>query len=300
MKIIRHLKTHPPLKSSAVTIGNFDGVHLGHKTIIKRLVDKAKQANLQAVLLSFSPTPQAFFAREQATLSSLQDKHALLKSLGIKIHIMVNFNQDFSQLSAQDFIQTILVDKLNTQYCLVGDDFRFGLNRQGNFSLLQSFDFEVKKTNSVFHQNTRISSSHIRNALEQGDFKNAKAMLGYDFFMTGKVIYGKQLGRTLNFPTINLKVKRNISPILGVFAVEVILENQTHQGVCNLGARPSVDGKDTLLEVFIFDFNRMIYGKFVKIIFKHKIRNEQKFPSLETLKTQIQKDTQAAQNYFAN
>lgn len=298
MKLIRGLQNLKPHLGSVVTIGNFDGVHIGHQKIIKKLVEKAHAMNLPSVLISFSPTPQCFFGHAQATLSSFKQKHALLASLGLDEHLLINFNTPFSQLTANAFIQQILLDKLNVKHCLIGDDFRFGANRTGDFSLLQTFDFEVEKTPAVLYNFDRVSSSKIRQSLKEGDFDLTSQLLGRKFSISGKIIHGQKQGRTIGFPTINIPIKRKNSPLLGVFAVNVELNNEIYNGVCNLGKRPTTGGETILLEVFLFDFNRQVYGKNAKVIFKYKIRNEQKFDSFSALKQQIKSDVKDAKLLF--
>ncbi len=298
MKLIRGLQNLKLHLGSVVTIGNFDGVHIGHQKIIKKLVEKAHAMNLPSVLISFSPTPQCFFGHAQATLSSFKQKHALLASLGLDEHLLINFNTPFSQLTANAFIQKILLDKLNVKHCLIGDDFRFGANRTGDFSLLQTFDFEVEKTPAVLYNFDRVSSSKIRQTLKEGDFDLTSQLLGRGFSISGKIIHGQKQGRTIGFPTINIPIKRKISPLLGVFAVNVELNNKIYNGVCNLGKHPTTGGETILLEVFLFDFNRQVYGKNAKVIFKYKIRNEQKFDSFSALKQQIKSDVKDAKLLF--
>ncbi|WPE16490.1 bifunctional riboflavin kinase/FAD synthetase [Candidatus Thioglobus autotrophicus] len=302
MNIIRGLHNLTNLSGSVVTIGNFDGVHIGHQQIISRLVAQAKILNLPSVLISFSPTPQSFFGRDQALLTSFKQKQLLLEKLGLDTHLIITFNQPFSKLSADDFIQKILLEKLGMKFCLIGDDFRFGSGRTGNFKLLQSFAqqyaFEVESTPSVLCYSQRASSTKIRTFLAQGALPQASQMLGRDFAICGKIIHGKQLGRTIDFPTINIPIKRNISPVLGVFAVQVQLLGKTFNGVCNIGKRPTVNGENILLEVFLFNFKKTVYGEFANVIFKQQIREEQKFDSFEQLKEQIKLDTEIAKDFF--
>lgn len=302
MQLIRGLHNLKKQAGSAVTIGNFDGVHVGHEKIISRLVGSAKVLGLPSVLISFAPTPQCFFGREQATLSNFKEKHRLLARLGVDKHLLIHFNQDFSELEAKDFIQQVLLDKLNMKHCLIGDDFRFGKGRQGDLKLLQNLsstkDFSVENTQSVLCNDCRASSSEIRTLLTQGNLSGATQMLGREFSISGKAIHGQKKGRTIGFPTINIPIKRKISPILGVFATTVEIQGKVFKGVCNIGNRPTVNGKKILLEVFLFDFDRDVYGLEAKVVFKHKIREEEKFDSFEALKQQINLDTQQAKSYF--
>jgi riboflavin kinase/FMN adenylyltransferase len=302
MQLIRGLHNLKNHAGSVVTIGNFDGVHVGHEKIILRLVESAKALGLPSVLISFSPTPQCFFGREQATLSNFKEKHQLLSRLGVDKHLLIYFNQDFSELKAKDFIQQVLLDKLNMKHCLIGDDFRFGKKRQGDLGLLQSLSktkgFSVENTQSVLCNDCRASSSEIRTLLTRGDLGAVTQMLGREFSISGKIIHGQQKGRTIGFPTINIPIKRKISPVLGVFATTVEIQGSIFQGVCNIGNRPTINGKEILLEVFLFDFDRDVYGIEAKVVFKHKIRDEEKFDSFETLKQQIELDTQQAKAFF--
>ena len=302
MKIIRGLHNLTKHSGSVITIGNFDGVHIGHQHIIASLVEKSKLLGLPSVLISFSPTPQSFFGREQATLSNFKQKHQLLSKLGLDIHLIIKFDKDFSELSAETFIRKVLINSLNMKFCLVGDDFRFGSGRTGDFKLLKDYsiqhDFEVENTDSILCNQYRISSSIIRELLSQGNFHVAEKMLGREFNISGKVIHGRQLGRTIDFPTINIPIKRRISPVLGVFAVQVVIAGKTHNGVCNIGKRPTVNGENILLEVFLFNFNQDIYGAQCNVIFKLQIRNEKKFDSFELLKQQIKHDVETAKIIF--
>ncbi|MCS5592267.1 MAG: bifunctional riboflavin kinase/FAD synthetase [Gammaproteobacteria bacterium] len=302
MQLIRGLHNLKKHSGSVVTIGNFDGVHVGHEKIISRLVESAKALGLPSVLISFTPTPQCFFGREQAALSNFKEKHRLLARLGVDKHLLIRFNQAFSELKAKDFIQQVLLDKLNMKHCLIGDDFRFGKGRQGDLKLLQGLssakDFSVESTQSVLCNDCRASSSEIRTLLAQGGLGDAAQMLGREFSISGKIIHGQQKGRTIGFPTINIPIKRKISPVLGVFATAVEIEGEVFKGVCNIGNRPTVNGKKILLEVFLFDFDRDVYGLEAKVTFKHKIRDEEKFDSFEALKQQINLDTQQAKSYL--
>jgi len=302
MQLIRGLHNLKKHAGSVVTIGNFDGVHVGHDKIITKLVESAKTLGLPSVLISFAPTPQCFFGREQATLSNFKEKHQLLSKLGVDEHLLVYFNQAFSDIKAKDFVQQVLIDKLNIRHCLIGDDFRFGKNRQGDLALLQDLSktkgFTVESTQSILCNDSRASSSKVRALLSQGDLVGAAQMLGREFSISGKIIHGQQKGRTIGFPTINIPIKRKISPILGVFATIVEIQGVAYQGVCNIGNRPTINGTKTLLEVFLFNFNQEIYGLEAKVVFKHKIREEEKFDNFEALKQQIKHDAETAKKFF--
>ncbi|KAA0446093.1 MAG: riboflavin biosynthesis protein RibF, partial [Candidatus Thioglobus sp.] len=258
---------------------------------------------LPSVLISFMPTPQSFFGNPQAALSSFKEKHRSLAAMGLDMHLIIGFNAAFSQLSAQDFVRTILLDKLAMKCCLVGDDFRFGKGREGDFALLENLakthNFALEKTPSILAAGSRVSSSKIRNYLQQGDMRSAAQMLGYEFSISGTIIHGLKNGRRLGFPTINLPIKREISPIYGVFAVVVKLQGKSYQGVCSLGNRPIIGGLKTLLEVFLFDFEAQVYGLEAITIFKHKLRDERNFDDFKALAKQIETDVADAKNYFA-
>ncbi len=302
MQIIRGLHNLTQHKDRAVTIGNFDGVHIAHQKIIIQLVEKSKLMGLSAVLVSFLPTPKNFFGHERTSLSSFRQKHQLLTNLGLDEHLLIRFNTGFHRLSAKDFVQQILVAKLGMKYCLVGDDFHFGRGRQGDFTLLNRLSkkhgFIVENTQSVLCNQRRVSSSAIRKLLAEGRMGDSAQMLGREFSIWGRVIRGQQKGKTIGFPTLNISIKQNISPVLGVFSVQVEIGKMHYYGVCNVGTRPTVGGKKILLEVFLFNFGKTVYGQCVKVVFKHKIRDEQKFASLDRLKSQIQKDVKSAQHYF--
>lgn len=302
MNLICGLHNLEKQQGSVVTIGNFDGIHIGHKKIILRLIEKSKTMHVPSVLISFMPTPQSFFGHPQASLSSFKEKHCLLSEIGLDIHLIIRFNQAFSQLEAQTFVQTILLERLGMKHCLIGDDFRFGKGRKGNFQLLQNLSktrgFTLEKTPSILLNGNRISSSKIRTHLEQGELHLISQMLGREFSITGTIIHGLKNGRAIGFPTINIPIKRKISPVHGIFAVTVELDGAIYQGVCNVGNRPVVDGSKTLLEVFLFNFNREVYGLKAKTVFKYKVRNEENFDDFEALKQQIKLDVEYVKSYF--
>ena len=304
MELIRGLHNLKKQPGCIVTIGNFDGVHLGHQEILKKLVSKSKKMGLPSLVVSFSVTPETFFGRPKARLSSFRDKHLFLESMGVDKHLLIRFNKCFSELSASSFINQILVQKIGVKHCFIGDDFRFGKGRLGDFSMLKAAshknNYTIDKLNSVLLDGLRVSSSAVRNFLTDGNFTGAEKFLGRPFSISGKVAHGDKLGRTIGFPTANISIHRKLSPILGVYSVLVKLKSQTYNGVCNVGKRPTLGGKKTLLEVFIFDFNEEIYGEYVTVIFKQKCREEKKFESFDELKTQIKKDVEKSRLFFQN
>ncbi len=302
MHLIRGLHNLKKLSGCALTIGNFDGVHSGHQEIIRRLTGKAKELGVPSVVISFSVTPQTFFGRPKARLSNFRDKHILLESLGVDKHLLIRFNKAFSETSANSFIEKIIVEQLNARYCLIGDDFRFGKGRLGDFSLLEEYaklsDFSANKLGDIRIKGQRVSSSAIRSCLALGEFDNAEQLLGRPYSISGLIAHGAKQGRTIGFPTINIGIRRNLSPVLGVFAVLVEINNVTYYGVCNVGKRPTVGGEKTLLEVFLFDFDQEVYGEHATVIFKCRVREEKKFASFDELKTQIAEDVKSAKRFF--
>ena len=302
MELIRGLHNLKKQTGCVLTIGNFDGIHLGHQEILKKLVSKSKKMGLPSLVMSFSVTPETFFGRPKARLSNFRDKHLFLESMGVDNHLLIRFNKDFSELSASSFINQVIVKKIGVKHCFIGDDFRFGKDRLGDFSMLEKAsrtnDFSIEKIHSVLLSGKRVSSSAIRNFLTEGDFAGAEKFLGRPFSISGKVAHGEKLGRTIGFPTANISIHRKLSPVLGVYSVLVKLNSKTYSGVCNVGKRPTLGGSKTLLEVFIFDFNKEIYGEHVTVIFKQKCREEKKFESFEELKKQIEKDVEKSRLFF--
>ena len=302
MELIRGLHNLKTQSGCVLTIGNFDGVHVGHQEILKKLVLTAKQKGIPSLVISFSVTPESFFGRTKARLSSFRDKHLFLESLGIDKHLLIRFNKAFSEISAESFINETLVNKISVDHCFIGDDFRFGKDRLGDFSMLKAFSsekgFSVEKINEVSLKGQRISSSAIRKLLSQGDFKSAEICLGRPFAISGRVAHGEKMGRTIGFPTANISIRRKLSPVLGVYSVITKINGTEYIGICNVGKRPTIGGTKVLLEVFIFNFNQEIYGEHVTVIFKQKCRDEVKFNSLDELKSQIKKDVAKSKKYF--
>lgn len=304
MKFIRGLK-NLKIKNCVATIGNFDGLHLGHQKIIESIVKKAKQLNLPSVLITFEPLPQEFFLKDKTAgrLLRLRDKLALLESFGIDYVLCLRFNKAFANLTANDFIKNILVEKLGIKHLIVGDDFRFGRGRTGDFALLQKFGqqsgFVVEDTQTILLNEQRIGSSRVRIALANGDLLLAEQLLGRKYAMSGHVAHGEKLGRQLGVPTLNLPMQGKKPPFTGIFVVQVYgLDELPLPGVASLGIRPTINGKQYLLEVHLFDFNNEVYGHYVQVEFLQKIRDEEKFNSLDELKIQMQKDIELAKEFF--
>ncbi len=289
----------------ALTVGNFDGVHLGHRALLNELKVEAQARQLPTAVVIFEPHPREFFSPNAAParLSSLREKLQLFASLGIdQVHIC-GFNAHFAQMTATEFVLT-LHQKLHAQFMLIGDDFRFGSGRAGDFSLLQQIasqqHFAVSAVHSVLHEGVRISSTAIRAALAAGQLRTAQQYLGRHYSISGRVVRGAQLGRTLGFPTANIIPKHNRPPLSGVFVVEVHVEGfGILQGVASLGVRPTVaQDKRMQLEVHLFEFKQPIYGKHLRVVFLQKLRDEAKFPDVAALTQQIVLDVAQAQNWF--
>ena len=287
-----------------LTIGNFDGVHLGHQRVIAALVAKAKELNLVPAVVVFEPQPQELFNPQMAParLSRLRDKYTLLKQLGVKRLICVNFNHDFASQTAEHFIEKLLVAKLGIKHLIIGDDFRFGKNRTGNFTMLKNagerFGFDVTDTKTYKLADCRISSTEIRKALQQDDMAETKRMLGRTYSIIGRVVHGDKQGRNLGFPTANVLLKRCVSPVSGVYVVRVSALGQIFNGVANIGSRPTVNGIRQQLEVHIFDFNTDLYGQQIEVALLKKLRDEQRFASLDELISQIAKDCEQARAFL--
>lgn len=284
-----------------LTIGNFDGVHLGHQAVLEQVTAQAKLLGLPSTVMTFDPLPLELFAGDKAParLTRLRDKYVQLSKLNLDRLLCVNFNHQFANLSAEAFIKDLLVQKLGVKFLVVGDDFCFGKGRVGNFSMLEQagreFGFEVVSTQSFCLQQQRVSSTAIRQALALNDLAAAKTMLGRDYSISGRISHGRKLGRTIGFPTANIPLKRCVSPVSGVYVVEAHgIGNQPIGGVANIGQRPTVEGVRQQLEVHLFDFHANLYGKQLEVSLLHKLRDEKKFDSFDLLKQQIELDAEAA------
>lgn len=296
---------HPVPAPVVLAIGNFDGVHLGHAALLQQLVVASTRMNLTPTVLTFEPHPREFFAPDSAParLTTVREKLELLAESGVQQTMVCAFNKAFSALSAEDFIEQVLVRSLQVKHLIIGDDFRFGLGRTGDFSLLERagrrFGFTVEAMQTVMVDGGRTSSSAVRAALADGDMALAGKYLGRPYMIDGRVVHGDKVGRQLGFATANIRIKHNPLPMTGVFAVQVSgLADSLWPGVANLGIRPTVGGVRPLLEVHLFDFDRDIYGSHISVRFAHKLRNEQRFPNFDALKAQIAVDAAAARDFF--
>jgi riboflavin kinase/FMN adenylyltransferase len=307
MRVIRGLAHTKTLEQGCVlTIGNFDGLHLGHRAVIEKVAQQGKLLGLPVVVIIFEPQPLEYFlgANAPSRLTRLREKVIQFTTLPVDELLVLRFNREFANVDAEDFIEQILVKKLSVKHLVIGDDFHFGKARRGNFAMLREkgkqFGFKVENTQSYQVQGLRVSSTIIRDALGEGNLKLAAKLLGRAYSICGRVSHGKKLGRTLGFPTANIELLRKNTPISGVFAVTMtgVCNTELH-GVANVGIRPTVSGTDkVILEVHLFDFNKEIYGRYVEVHFQHKIRDEIRFESVEQLKSQIEQDVVEAKAFF--
>ena len=307
MELIRGLHNlRPEHRGCVATIGNFDGVHLGHKAVLDQLAEKAAELSVPSLVMIFEPQPREFFApdRVPARLYRLREKLRALDLDQVDRVLCVRFDAKFSAITAEDFVRRILVDGLGVRYVVVGDDFRFGRGRQGDFNFLweqgQRYGFELGRRETFSINGVRVSSSRVRHALERGDLEYARDLLGYVFNMTGRVAHGDKRGRSIGYPTANIYLHRRSVPLRGVFAVRVAgVDDAPLPGVANVGVRPTIGGsKVPILEVHLFDFDSDIYRRHVRVDFLHRIRDEKRFESLDALKAQIRMDEQQAREYI--
>ena len=288
-----------------LAVGNFDGVHLGHQKIITKLVSEASQDNRSSAILSFSPHPRQFFSKnlDRYQIIGLEKKQQLLKDLGVTDLFSLHFDQSIANLSPSDFIDKIIVQKLQVKKLVVGYDFRFGKNREGDTLLLRDhaaihgFSLEIiEPIQNDFNQEV-YSSTAIREAIRVGDVKKAKSMLGYSWTMEGEVIPGDKMARGMGFPTANISPHEQIYPLKGVYVVQILLNDKMIKGIANFGERPTADGTKLLLEAHLFDFDEDIYGKQLTVEFLTFIRGEKKFDNFALLAEQIKKDIRVAKDY---
>lgn len=292
--------------ATVLAIGNFDGVHLGHQALLARLTAKASELGLPASVMTFEPHPRELFSPEAAParLTSLREKLHLLDGCGVDCSYVVHFSRKLASLSAQEFIEQVLVQGLSVRYLIIGDDFRFGRGRGGDFAMLEAagavHGFGVEAMHTVDIDGERVSSSAIRETLAAGDLEHAGRLLGRPYNISGRVIHGNKIGRGLGFPTANIQLKRKRVALTGIFAVTVSGLDKRHlPGAASLGVRPTLGaGLKSVLEVHLFDFDRPIYGSHVTVHFLHKLRDEAKFDSLEALTAQIARDVETTRAYF--
>ncbi|MCK1969418.1 bifunctional riboflavin kinase/FAD synthetase [Franconibacter sp. IITDAS19] len=306
MKLIRGIHNLTPEHHGCVlTIGNFDGVHRGHQALLNGLREKGRERRLPVMVMIFEPQPLELFAAEKAParLTRLREKLRYLAQCGVDYVLCVRFDRRFAALTAQSFVSELLVKRLGVRFLAIGDDFRFGAGRQGDFLLLQKaareYGFEVTSTQSFCQDGLRISSTAVRQALAEDNLEQAQTLLGRPFALSGRVVHGDALGRTIGFPTANIPLRRQVTPVKGVYAVEVMgLGEKPVPGVANIGTRPTVAGLRQQLEVHLLDVAMDLYGRHIDVVLRKKIRNEQRFASLDELKAQIARDVITARDFF--
>jgi riboflavin kinase/FMN adenylyltransferase len=307
MELIRGLHNLRPHHCGCVaTIGNFDGVHLGHQAVLGQLAEKSAELGVPSLVMIFEPQPLEYFRPHPvvARLTRLREKVQALRRFAVDRVLCIRFDRAFADLPAEQFIDEVLVQKLGVRYLVVGDDFRFGRDRIGNYAMLQQagqrHGFHVTHMHTFNIGGERVSSTRIRHALAVGDMALAGQLLGRPYRMSGRVAHGNKLGRQLGFPTANLFVHRKLTPVAGIYVVELFgLEDDPHPGVASVGTRPTVDGTRCLLEVHLLNFNGDLYGRHVQVEFLKKLRDEARFDSLEELRTQIAIDVRQAEAYFS-
>ncbi|MDD5461444.1 MAG: bifunctional riboflavin kinase/FAD synthetase [Methylococcales bacterium] len=308
MRLIRGLSHLEPFKSGCVlTIGNFDGLHTGHRAVIKKLAERGSLLYLPVVIMIFEPQPLEYFLGDNAPsrLMRLREKVIEFAKLPVDHLLIVRFNRNFANYDAEQFIDDILIKKLNVKHLVIGDDFHFGKARRGNFAMLKekgkAYGFTVEDTGSFQFEGLRVSSTLIRDALGAGNLAQAERLLGRCYSVCGRVAHGDKRGRTIGYPTANIIMFRKNTPVSGVFAITLTgIDGLEFEGIANVGTRPTVNGDSrVILEAHLFDFNREIYGRYVEVHFKQKIRDEIRFQSLEQLKAQIVKDVAETKKIFA-
>jgi len=306
LKIYNAIQEFTSPAGTIVTLGTFDGVHKGHKSLLDKLINNGKALGCETVVLTFFPHPRMVLQPDADVklLNTMQEKAALLEEFGIDNLIIHPFSREFSRLTAEDFVKDILVGRLNARKIIIGHDHRFGRNRTATTQDLvrmgQELGFEVEQVSALEVHDISVSSTKIRNALTEGDLNTANNYLGYPYFITGTVTTGKQLGRTIGYPTANISIPEayKLIPAQGVYAVSSVINDRTVYGMMNIGTRPTVNGTNQTIEVNFFDFDADIYGTELKVSLHHRLRSEQKFDGLDALKAQLAKDKQDSLYYF--
>ena len=305
MKVFQSISDYQATGKTVVTLGTFDGVHLGHKKIISHLVQSAKTTNCESLVLTFFPHPKmAFGDTEIALLNTVEERQQLLQSAGLENLIIHPFDKAFSELSAEAFVKSVLVNRFDVSKIIVGYDHRFGNGREADINDLIAFgnkyDFEVEQIPAKEIDDLSVSSTRIRKALIEGNVKFANQLLGYYYFLTGIVVEGKKLGRTIGYPTANLKIPESykLIPANGVYVIECIIDGATIYGMMNIGTNPTVDGGNLSIEAHFFDFDANLYNRTIKVALVHRLRSEHRFDSLEILKVQLAQDKKNALSYL--
>ncbi len=308
MKIIRSITAFNSSEKTIVTIGTFDGIHIGHQKILKDLIKMAKKEGKKSVLLTFFPHPRMVLQKDNKILllNTIEEKSGLLEKMGLDYLIIHPFSKEFSRLTALDFVRDILVNKLNTSRLIIGYDHHFGKNREGNIHQLKEYsllyDFKVEEIPAQDIDDVSVSSTKIRTALKEGNLKTANNYLGYHYMLNGTVVSGKKLGGTIGFPTANLEIKEpyKLIPKTGVYIIKTHINTVLYTGIMNIGFNPTVLGKHQTVEAHLFDFNEDLYGKEIMIEFIYFLREEHKFESIEELVVQLNIDKENAISYLSN
>ena len=300
MKIINNLSNYKSNKKSFVTIGTFDGVHIGHQKVIKNLVKSATKNNATSVLLTFFPHPRMVLHKttDIKLINTIDERIELLEKTGLEVLVVHEFTKEFSNQTALNFVKSVLVDKLNITQLIIGYDHQFGQNREGDFEHLKNYgkslNFKVQEISQLDVDNSAVSSTIIRKAIKNSEIEKVNNYLGYNYMITGKVVKGKNLGEKIGFPTANLQLKESykLLPKTGAYVVKSKLQNKTVFGMMNIGFRPTVSGKYQTIEIHFFDFNNNLYGETIQVDILAFLRDEQKFDSVESLTNQLKLDKQ--------
>jgi riboflavin kinase/FMN adenylyltransferase len=306
LKIFHSINDFASTKKTILTLGTFDGVHIGHRKILEKIIQKSQNGTYESLVLTFFPHPRMVLQENSdiKLLNTIDEKTDLLNEIGIENLVIHPFDEQFSRLTAEEFVSTILVDRFHIQKIIIGHDHRFGRNRTADIDDLIAFGkqygFEVEQISVQEINEISVSSTKIRKALLQGDMVLANEYLGYEYFLTGSIVKGKQLGRTIGFPTANLKVEEDykLIPQNGVYIVKSIINKKTVFGMMNIGFNPTVNGQNQTIEVNYFEFNEDLYGQKITVSILKRIRAEQKFESVSLLKEQLQSDAETANKYL--
>jgi len=292
-------------RGNVITMGNFDGVHHGHQVLLHHLCAKSRELGVPSTLITFEPQPREYFAGTEVPprLTRLREKVVLLQQTPLDRVLLLPFNERTARTPATWITKELFHEMLGARFVVIGDDFRFGRDREGNYDMIkragEAFGYGVSHMGTLTLDGERVSSTRVREVLAAGDFASAERLLGHEYFIMGRVVYGRQLGRQLGVPTANIRLQRYKAALEGVYCVTVEgVHDRVYQGIANIGIRPTVDGKEPLLEVHIFDFDDDIYGRLLTIRFKHKLRNERTFESIDALKAQIDLDVVSAKTWF--
>ncbi|WP_029293426.1 bifunctional riboflavin kinase/FAD synthetase [Chryseobacterium hispalense] len=304
MKVFKNFKEYTSQKPLALSLGMFDGVHLGHKSIVDELIKVGSENNLETAVLTFWPHPRFVFNPNEnlKLLNTLEEKQFLLEKCGIDTLFLKEFDEEFRNLTGEEFVRQILVDKLNIKYLIIGYDHSFGKNKSGNFELLQKLSgelgFEVERMEAINIHENNISSTKVRNALLAGNIKEANEMLGYSYSVSGTVVHGKKLGRTIGYPTANIETDPiKLLPKKGAYIVEVFIKGEQYKGMLSIGTNPTVNGEKLTVEVYILDFEGNIYDEKITVAFRDFLHDEIKFEGLEKLIERLDEDKRLTEEF---